>query len=246
MGMALGAATAYLGPGIAPTGPVEPSTSSGTLMNYAGAILLNKEGQRFCDESASYLDISWAGLRQTEGLMVQVFDARIMAGYSSSALGRALGGWKVHEGDTLAAALRSASGASGLNVQAAVASVAEYNGFVAAGNDPQFGRTNLVGTAGDLAPIEQPPYYAIVTVPGTTHFNGGLKVDTDMRVIDLFGEPINGLYAAGEVTGGFHGSGYLSATHVGGALIFGRRAGTAATLSGAPARGSAPGGPRSR
>ena len=65
----------------------------------------------------------------------------------------------------------------------------------------------------------------MVTVPGTTHFNGGLKIDAEMRVIDVFGGPIPGLYAAGEVTGGFHGKGYLSGTHVGMALIFGQIAG---------------------
>jgi len=44
-----------------------------------------------------------------------------------------------------------------------------------------------------------------------------------MRVISAFddGAPIDGLYAAGEVTGGFHGYGYMSGTAFGKALIFG-------------------------
>ena len=74
-------------------------------------------------------------------------------------------------------------------------------------------------------PIATPPFHGIITVPGTTHFNGGLKIDRDMRVIDVYGQAIPALFAAGEVTGGFHGRGYLSGTHVGMALVFGQIAG---------------------
>ena len=55
----------------------------------------------------------------------------------------------------------------------------------------------------------------------------GLTVDTDLRVLDVFGEPIDRLYAAGEVIGGFHGAGYITGTSIGKAGIFGRLAGTA-------------------
>ena len=53
----------------------------------------------------------------------------------------------------------------------------------------------------------------------------GLTVDTDLRVLDVFGEPIERLYAAGEVIGGFHGAGYMTGTSIGKAGIFGRLAG---------------------
>lgn len=98
--------------------------------------------------------------------------------------------------------------------------------------DQLFGRKHLIGNDGDLVKIEHPPFYAVVAVPGTSHFNGGLKIDSDMRVLDVWGEPIPGVYAAGEVTGGFHGSGYMSATHVGSALIFGHGAGIHAATKG--------------
>ena len=42
------------------------------------------------------------------------------------------------------------------------------------------------------------------------------------RVIDVFGEPIPGLYACGEATGGVHGAAYMTGTAFGKALSFGR------------------------
>jgi succinate dehydrogenase/fumarate reductase flavoprotein subunit len=50
----------------------------------------------------------------------------------------------------------------------------------------------------------------------------GLRIDGDMRVIDVFGEPIDGLYAAGEVVGGFHGGAYMTGPALGKAVVFGR------------------------
>ena len=43
-------------------------------------------------------------------------------------------------------------------------------------------------------------------------------------MIDVFGEPIKGLYAAGEMTGGIHGAAYMTGTAFGKALSFGRLA----------------------
>lgn len=45
--------------------------------------------------------------------------------------------------------------------------------------------------------------------PSTHHTMGGLKIDLDRRVLNESGEPIKGLYAAGEVTGGFFGGNRL-------------------------------------
>ena len=46
-------------------------------------------------------------------------------------------------------------------------------------------------------------------------------------MLDVFGDPIERLYAAGEVIGGFHGAGYMTGTSIGKAGIFGRLAGPA-------------------
>ena len=228
MALEHGAGTSYIGCGVAPTGPVEPTTAEGNLTCYAGGVIVNKEGRRFVDESSSYLDISWAGLRQTDVTMVQIYDSEIQRAYRSTMLGQVITGGATFSADTLEQLHDDVSAACGLDAAEALASVQRYNRAVETGVDEEFGRRHLLGESGALVRIEHPPYIAAVTVPGTTHFNGGLRIDEDMRVRDVWGATIPGLYAAGEVTGGFHGSGYLSATFIGMALLFGRVAGRSA------------------
>jgi fumarate reductase flavoprotein subunit len=55
-------------------------------------------------------------------------------------------------------------------------------------------------------------------------------------VLDVFAERIEGLYAAGEIIGGFHGTGYMTGTSLGKAALFGRIAGSNAARRAAPLR----------
>ncbi len=59
---------------------------------------------------------------------------------------------------------------------------------------------------------------------GLTSTYCGVRTDTTARVLDVFGQPIAGLYAAGEVTGGFHGETYMSGSSLGKGCVFGRLA----------------------
>lgn len=219
MGMAIGAGTAYMTPGVAPTAPTDPVTGKGVMALYAGAIALNKRGVRFCRESDLYIDTCWAALAQPEATFVQVYDRTMRETYAQTMMGKVLTGYEEIEAATLEALAGVLAERHGFDAAGIVASVATYNEEVRAGAGTGFGRTNLVGTSGELLPIERGPFYAAVCRAGTTHFNGGLSVDDKMRVRAVFGETIPGLYAAGEVTGGFHGAGYMSGTFVGMALI---------------------------
>jgi fumarate reductase flavoprotein subunit len=105
-----------------------------------------------------------------------------------------------------------------------VATVADYNARI--GADDALGRTHLSGAVGTPFPLTQPPFYAHPTGTVVLATYCGLTVDTRLRVLDVFGEPIERLYAAGEVIGGFHGGGYMTGTSIGKAGIFGRLAGT--------------------
>ncbi len=64
---------------------------------------------------------------------------------------------------------------------------------------------------------------------------GGLHTDLDGQVLDAAGEPVPGLYAAGEVAGfgggGYHGYNALEGTFLGGCLFSGRSAGRHAARS---------------
>lgn len=64
---------------------------------------------------------------------------------------------------------------------------------------------------------------------------GGIQTDLDSRVLDSAGNPVNGLYAAGEAAGfgggGYHGYRALEGTFLGGCLFSGRAAGRHASLA---------------
>ena len=114
--------------------------------------------------------------------------------------------------------------------------VEEFNAHARVGADPAFGRgtTAFNRASGDpehgpnpsLAPIEKPPFYAIKVLPGSFGTFAGLRTDPQSRVLDVRGEPIAGLYAAGSdqanVMGGHYPSGGIN---IGPAMTFGYVAG---------------------
>ena len=68
------------------------------------------------------------------------------------------------------------------------------------------------------------PFYAIRLWPRVHHTMGGLEINNKAEVLSCRGEPIKGLYAAGEVTGGVHGMVRLGTVAVADCMIFGRTA----------------------
>jgi len=85
------------------------------------------------------------------------------------------------------------------------ATIEKHNGYIDNGEDLDFGKV----MASTMVKIEDGPYYALPQFPSVHHTMGGLVIDTMTRVIDIYGQPIDGLYAAGEVTGGVHGTNRL-------------------------------------
>lgn len=114
----------------------------------------------------------------------------------------------------------------GMDPAVLVDTVNKFNSYVDAQSDPDFGRTIY----GPNLKVETAPFYASPRSPSVHHTMGGLKIDGQTRVYNTDGEIIKGLYAAGETTGGLHGSNRLGGNAVSDALTFGRIAGeTAAT-----------------
>lgn len=88
------------------------------------------------------------------------------------------------------------------------ATVKRYTDLAKAGADEDFGKS-----ANNLWPIERAPFYAIPVPVGFMNTLGGLRINTSMQVLDETDAhaPIPGLYAAGNVSGGFYGTVYPSA-----------------------------------
>ena len=180
-----------------------------------GAILVNKEGQRFTDEVGTRDKVSAAENEQTDGQAWLIVDqsmyddSTVIQGYVSK-------GWTV-QGDTAA----DLAAAMGVDADALSKTIEDWNQCVADENDPDFGRTSfnhqLEGTM-----------YAILVQPGVHHTMGGLKIDSSAEVEKEDLSVIPGLYAAGEVTGGVHGANRLGGNAVADFVVFGRIAGQSA------------------
>lgn len=197
----------------------------------AGGIAVNRAAKRFVDESRTYKEIGDACLRQDGAIAFQIFDTAMLAKGASGTgpLGLQTGieaGWIISEPTQDALAHRL-----GLDAGALAETIDAYNADAAAGRDRQFGRATLVGGFGALAPVAVPPFLGYPCTSSILATYCGLTVDPDARVLDVFGAPVPGLYAAGEITGGFHGESYMAGTALAKALVFGRIAGATAAAA---------------
>ena len=73
--------------------------------------------------------------------------------------------------------------------------------------------------------LDTPPFEAYAVTCGITFSFGGLRIDTDARVLSSDGPPIPGLYAAGELVGGIFWFNYPGGSGLTNGAVFGRIAG---------------------
>ena len=182
-----------------------------------GAILVNAEGKRFTDEVGTRDVVSAAEIAQTGSYSWLVID-QAMVDASSVIQGYITKGYTV-TGSTYAELAQ----AMGVDADAFTATMEQWNACVAAGEDAEFGRTSFAN------PLDTAPYYAIKVTAGIHHTMGGLTINSDTQVLAGDGTVIDGLYAAGEVTGGVHGANRLGGNAVADFTVFGRIAGQQAS-----------------
>ena len=178
-----------------------------------GAILVNAEGNRFTDEVGTRDVVSAAEIAQTGSYSWLVID-QAMADASSVIQGYIKNGYTV-TGETY----EELAEAMGVDAAAFAATMDKWNAAVAAGVDEEFGRTSFAN------PLDTAPYYAIKVTAGIHHTMGGLTINPQTQVLAGDGTVIDGLYAAGEVTGGVHGGNRLGGNAVADFVVFGRIAG---------------------
>ncbi|PLC53401.1 flavocytochrome c [Pollutimonas nitritireducens] len=211
--------------------PTDETNHHSCLAVYKGAIAVNQDGKRFVDESISYKLLGDACIRQPYGTTYQILDRRILESGDNLTrildLERRLEEGLMIEADTL----EQLAALIEVPAKALLETVTSYNAYVDAGTDPEFGRQHLVHQYGDLVRIEQGPYYAYPSTAAVFGTYCGLCIDRDMRVLDVYGDVLEGLYAAGEIVGGLHGAAYMTGTALGKAAIFGRVAARTATAA---------------
>lgn len=175
---------------------------------------VNKNGERFVKEDARRDEFVAAIKKQPGGVVYDINDSSIVKSLNSFnedvetlvSIGR------IYKADSLADLAKQL----GMPADKLEATVAEFNKMVEAKNDPKFGRKLFD------RPIVKPPFYATPRAPSIHHTMGGLQISTNAQVLDKKGKPIPGLYAAGEVTGGIHGSNRLGGNATADVLTFGR------------------------
>ncbi len=182
-----------------------------------GAVLINAEGKRFIDEVGTRDVVSAAEIAQTGSYSWLVVD-QAMTDNSSVIQGYIKKGYTV-----TGATYEELAKAMGVDEAALAETMNNWNGYVEAKNDPDFGRTSFAN------PLNTAPYYAIKVTAGVHHTMGGLKINPNTEVLNENGEVIPGLFAAGEVTGGVHGANRLGGNAVADFTVFGRIAGAAAS-----------------
>jgi urocanate reductase len=191
----------------------------------APGIWVNQYGQRFVNEAAHYAFASRAVFNQVEHTAWAIFDEKVKEqgggalGWSED-LSEEIASGVVQTGATLTA-LAEAIGVNGAELEA---TVEKWNEDVDGGEDTLFGKT-----AG-LQTIDEGPYYAARMSEWNLGSHGGVRINTDARVLDVHGEVIPRLYAGGMVAGGLVGPYYPgSGTAVGTTVCFGRISGANAS-----------------
>lgn len=178
-----------------------------------GAILVNKEGKRFFNEMDTRDKVSAAELKQDGKYAYAIFGEGTKD--KVKAVDQYISKDMVVEADNVEELAKKLD----IKPEELNATVTKWNKAVADKKDSEFGRTT--GMTNDISG----KVYAIKVAPGIHHTMAGVKINTQTQVLKEDGQPIKGLYAAGEVTGGLHGGNRIGGNAVADIIIFGRQAG---------------------
>jgi tricarballylate dehydrogenase len=211
--------------------PVDPRSSreEAVVMVYPYGLLVDGEGRRFLDEGAGTIDEQYESVARRI-LELDGRQAWVVGDQRLFDLPRFDDIVQTTEPPVAAATLEELATAIGVPPATLRATVDGYNAAVQPGD---FDPLHLDGKAAPTAappksnwanPIDRSPYVAWPLVCSNVFTFGGLATDLDGRVVTHDRAPIPGLYAAGEITGLYHGK-YTGATSVLRGLVFGRIAG---------------------
>ncbi len=188
------------------------------------AIYVNQEGKRFVNEMGRRDVLSRAALAQSGGLfyrMCTVKNSRVKPDGMTTmgqSIDTLIASGKVIRGETV----EDLAAKTKIDPEVLKATFSKFNQFCRSqGVDKEFGRPSCAPNI----PMYEGPFYAELRTPSVHHTMGGVKIDTATHVIGENGAVIPGLYAAGEVTGGLHGTNRVGGNAISDALSFGNEAG---------------------
>ncbi|MDR3764766.1 MAG: flavocytochrome c [Acidobacteriota bacterium] len=187
--------------------------AGGRVTDYVGAdIYVNSDGKRFVNEGGRRDRIADGILAQKGHFCWVITDDQSVKG---SQLEPGLKAGRVHKANTIEEMAKV------MEVEPKVLkeTIERYNKFAASKQDPDFGKTTFTQL------INKPPYYFGIEHENVHFTEGGLRINVNTEVLDLDGKVIPGLFAAGEVTGGIHGTNRAGGNSLAAISVFGRIAG---------------------
>lgn len=211
-----------------------------------GSLIVNADGERYANEAAPYAEFrdqmyactkpgasaipSWLvfdGRSKNRSVMLNVlpYQSFPAAWFESGFMKRAN-------------TIEELAGQIGVPPGNLVRTVARFNQFARDGHDDDFGRGDSAydryyGDPGlpnpSLGTLSTSPYYAVQVWPADLGTKGGLRIDENARVLDERGQPIAGLFAAGNCSASVMGTVYPGpGATLGPAMVFGYVAGKSA------------------
>jgi tricarballylate dehydrogenase len=211
--------------------PIDPRSgiAEPAIFIFPYGILVNREGLRFVDEAPGTVDATYESVtrrifEQSQGLAYVILDTKVNDVPNKQLAIRT--DQPPITGNTIAELAKK------LEIPAEVleATVAEYNAACRPGTFKAL-EVDHLATEGLTPPktnwarpIDQGPFMAYPIISSNVFTFGGIKVNGNAQVVDADGEPIAGLYGAGEVVGLYYGT-YTGSTSVLKGAVFGRLAG---------------------
>jgi tricarballylate dehydrogenase len=207
--------------------------------SYPFGIMVNALGERFVDEGADFRNYTYAKygreiLAQPGQFAWQVFDAKVLHLLRDEYRIRQVTKVTADSLEALAGRL------DGVDPEGFLRTVAAFNAAVR--DEVAFDPNVKDDRAAEVAPVRKsnwanaldtPPFEAYAVTCGITFTFGGLRIDTEARVLDEDLAPIPGLYAAGELVGGLFYFNYPGGTGLMSGAVFGRIAGATAAAESA-------------
>ncbi len=204
----------------APSGDVFSWSTMVAPLGGAPFIMVNKNGERFTNERANYLFIVDVLLDQPDKVSWAIFDENGRVHDTVPGLTYVKSGW---EAELEAGLLKKADTIEelaelvGIDPEGLVATIEAWNATAEAGEVPEFGERDYVEA------IVEPPFYAAEVRTTISDPICGVVINAQAQVIDVDGNVIPRLYAAGSLTGGWIGEMYPgSGSFLANAFNFGR------------------------
>lgn len=194
-------------------------------------VVVNADGERFFDEGVDFRNYTYSGmgekvLKQPGGVAWQIFDQ-----HSESLLPDE---YRIRQATRIeASTLEELAGKlDGVNARGLLNTLSAFNHavdestpFNPAVRDGRSTQGLTIPKSNWANPLTRPPFVAYAVTCGITFTFGGLKVDSQARVLDEDDQPIEGLYAAGELVGNLYFVKYAGGAGLTSGSVLGRIAG---------------------